>query len=181
MDLANFFRSHPPRCLGGFVVQNTELNDVVFDGHYSGAPGELNPIFALSCRCGSNQHYVHCWRWANPWFHNKVVTLSPIALECAACSLTAPLLDTDIHGYNSELNLGSSTVRAGGDQAVFECPACGKQPLQTFARFEYPDDLLEEDDPEFAGREQELFSWFTLIGQCPKCQQKMTVADFECA
>jgi hypothetical protein len=64
---------------------------------------------------------------------------------------------------------------------VFECPTCGRQPLQAFVRFEYPDDLFEGDFPEFAGREQELFTWFNLVGRCPKCSQVLPVADFECA
>ncbi len=138
-------------------------------------------MFALSCRCGSDRHYVHCYRWANPDFHNQVVILSPLDLECAACRAIAPLLDTDAHGYDAELGHGTATARGQGERVVFECPTCGRQPLQAFVRFEYPDDLFDGDYPEFAGREPELFTWFNLIGRCLQCLQVRPVADFECA
>ncbi len=112
-------------------------------------------MFALSCRCGSDRHYVHCYRWANPDFHNQVVILSPLDLECAACRAIAPLLDTDAHGYDAELGHGTATARGQGERVVFECPTCGREP--------------------------ELFTWFNLIGRCLQCLQVRPVADFECA
>jgi hypothetical protein len=48
-------------------------------------------------------------------------------------------------------------------------------------QFEYPDDLFDGDFPEFAGREQELFTWFSLFGDCPQCAERLSIADFECA
>lgn len=195
MDQAQYFRSHSPRCIAGFVARPTELPGVEFDRHVSmsqldfevppevtiDAPEHINPVFALSCRCGGNQHYVHCYLWANPDFHNQLVTLSPLELECADCRAKTPLLDTAVHGYDSELGHGSATVRAQGAPVVFECPSCGQQPLRAFVRFEYPDDLFDGDFPEFAGRQQELFTWFNLVGWCPQCSQLLAVADFECA
>src|SRR5262245_61860937 len=114
MDQASYFRSHPPRCITGFVARPTELPGVEFDGHVSisqlnfevppgvtiDAPEHVNPVFALSCRCGGDRHYVHCHRWANPDFRNQFVTLSPLDLECAGCRAITPLLDTDAHGYD---------------------------------------------------------------------------------
>lgn len=91
------------------------------------------------------------------------------------------LLDTDLHGYDAEWGDGSATVRAEGEPAVFECPTCGRMPLEAFVRFEYPDDLFDRDFPKFAGREQDRFSWFSLLGKCPQCSQLLPVADFECA
>ena len=87
----------------------------------------------------------------------------------------------DIHGYDAELGHGSATIRAQGEKIVFECPTCGRQPLDIFVRFEYPDDLFDGGFPEFSGREQELFTWFSLIGKCPRCTQVLDVTDFECA
>ncbi len=195
MDQASYFRSHPPRCIAGFTARPTELRGVEFDGHASmsqltfevppgvtiDAPEHINPVFALSCQCGGIRHYVHCHRWVNVEFNNAVVILSPLGLECAACRKTTELLDTDVHGYDAELGHGSATVRAQGERVVYECPTCGRQPLETFVRFEYPDDLFDGDFPEFAGREQELFTWFNLVGKCPECSQVLAVADFECA
>jgi hypothetical protein len=195
MDQARYFRSHPPRCIAGFVARPTELPGVDFDGHVSmsqlnfevppgvtiDAPEHINPVFALFCRCGGDRHFVHCHRWANPDFGNQVVTLSPLVLECAACRAITALLDTDTHGYDAELGHGTATVRGQGERVVFECPTCGRQPVQAFVRFEYPDDLFDGDFPEFAGREQELFTWFNLVGRCLQCSQVLPVADFECA
>ena len=126
MDPSSHFLSHPPRCIAGFTVRPAELPGLEIDGHVwtsqpnfevrqgvtIDAPEHTNPLFALSCRCGSNRLYVHCHRWANPAFHNEVVTLSPIDLECAACGTTTPLLDTDAHGYDAELGHGTATARA---------------------------------------------------------------------
>jgi hypothetical protein len=195
MDQASYFRSNPPRCLAGFVARPTELPGVEFDGHVSmsqlnfdvpagvtiDAPEHINPLFALSCQCGGYRHYVHAYRWVNPDFHNAVAFLSPLVLECAACRKMTDLLDTDVHGYDAELGHGSATVRAEGEPVVFECPSCGREALEAFVRLEYPDDLFDGDFPEFAGREQELFTWFNLVGKCPKCSQVLAVADFECA
>ena len=99
MDQAAYYRSHPPRCIAGFVARPTELPGTEFDGHVtmsqldldvpSGvrieAPEHINPVFALSCRCGGTRHYVHAYRWVNPDFNNATVYLSPLVLECAAC------------------------------------------------------------------------------------------------
>ena len=64
---------------------------------------------------------------------------------------------------------------------VYDCPRCDRQPLEVFARFEYSDDLFDRDLEEFRGREQDLFSWFSLVGKCPGCSRLLAVTDFECA
>jgi hypothetical protein len=195
MDPASYFRSHPPRCIAGFTARPTELPGVEFDGHGSmsqlkfdvppgvriEAPEHFNPIFALSCRCRGDRHYVHAYHWINPNYPGDVIILSPLVLECAACGRMTDLIDTDLHGYDAELGHGSATVRAEGERAVFECPTCGRQPLEAYVRFEYSDSLFDRDYLGFTGREQELFSWFSLLGKCPLCSRLLTVADFECA
>jgi len=85
--------------------------------------------------------------------------------------------------YN-EVNSGRLRATKRGrhtNPSVYECPECGRQPLDVFARFEYSYELFEDDFPEFAGREQDLFSWFSLLGKCRRCSQLLAVADFECA
>jgi hypothetical protein len=195
MEQPNYFRSHPPHCIAGFVARPTELPGFEFDGHVSmsqldldvppgvriEAPEHINPVFALSCRCGGTRHYVHSYRWVNPDFNNAVVYLSPLKLECPSCRNITDLLDTDVHGYDGELGHGSTTVRAEGEQIVFECPQCGRQPFECIVRFEYPDDLFDGDFPEFKGREHNLFTWFSLIGKCGQCSQLSPIAEFECA
>lgn len=195
MDQAEYFRNHPPRCIAGFKVQSTALSEARFDGHSSksqldfdvpgevtiDAPEHLNTVFSLSCNCGGSQHYIHGYRWTNPDFHDAIVFLSPLVLECSACGKMTDLLDTDVHGYDGELGHGTATARALGHRVVFECPDCGRRPIQIFVRFEYPDDLFDDDFPEFQGRQQDLFTWFSLLGRCATCSQLLPVADFECA
>jgi hypothetical protein len=106
MDQASYFQTHPPRCIAGFTAQAVELPGVEFDGHASKSkydvpagvtidgPEHINPVFALSCKCGGGRHYVHGYRWTNPDFHNAVVFLSPLVLECASCGQMTDLLDT---------------------------------------------------------------------------------------
>jgi hypothetical protein len=91
------------------------------------------------------------------------------------------LLDTDVHGYDSEQGHGSATVRGEGERVVFECPSCGHQPLEAFVRFEYTDDLFDGDFADFADREQDLFTWFSLVGRCLRCSELLPVVDFECS
>ena len=157
------------------------LESAAFRGVRRGATEHLNPVFALCCQCGGNRHYFHCYRWANPDSDGAVATLSPLVLECAACGKKTDLFDSDVHGYDVELGHRPCTVRAQGNPTVFECPSCGRQAFEAFVRFGYPEDLFDGDEPEFAGREQDLFDWFHLIGKCMKCAQAVEVADFECA
>src|SRR6516162_6566925 len=107
MNQASYYRSHPPRCIAEFIARPTALPGVEFDGHVSRSqlnfdapagmtiqgPEHVNPVFALSCPCGGGRHYIHGYRWINPDFHNAVVFLSPLVLECAACRKMTDLLD----------------------------------------------------------------------------------------
>lgn len=194
MNQTEYLRNNPPRCISGFIAKPIELPGTQFDGHASSsqvkqesskqprieARDYINPVFSLSCQCSNKRFFVHCYRWVNP-DNGNVVILSPLVLECDVCRNKTDLLDTDVHGYESELGYGSCTMRAQGNQVVFECPTCGRQPLEVFARFEFSQDLFDEGFPKAVGLEKELFSWFSLCGTCPKCAQLLEIADFECA
>jgi hypothetical protein len=62
-----------------------------------------------------------------------------------------------------------------------DCGRCGKLVAELYTRFEFPTDLFGGNFPEFAGREQDLFTWFTLVGSCVACGQWLGFADVECA
>ncbi|HET6881455.1 MAG TPA: hypothetical protein VFI31_14935 [Pirellulales bacterium] len=195
MDQKEYYRNHPPRCIAGFGVQSAELPEVQFDGHPSfsdikgkfpglqiEAPEHINTIFLLSCRCGSDKHHVIAHAWANPEQPDQFVFLSPIALRCVACRTVTELLDTAVHGHDAELGNGSATMRAQGKREEVECAGCDLHKiLQVFVRFEYPDDLLAEQVTEHKGRQQDLFTWFSLVARCAKCGSLLPVADYECA
>jgi hypothetical protein len=193
-DHLAFFRTHPPRCIAGFRAQPVEMPNVTFDGHASPpqldteAPGvriegceHTNPVFWLFCSCGCNSHFVLGHYWRNPDYRNELVFLSPLALRCSACGKITELFDTAIHGYDAESGGISACCRGEGERTEFACETCGPQQLQVFARFEYPDDLLGPDSEQYRGREQDLFSWFSLLGKCLRCGRLVEVTDFECA
>jgi hypothetical protein len=154
------------------------LPGVNFDGRRS----LINSVFALACSCVSGQRFIHGFSWINPDnFDTTSVFLSPMFLECTAYGKRTDLIDTDAHGYDAELGHILATARGRGDPSMYECPECGRQRSDVFARFEYPDELFEQDFPEFAGRKEDLFSWFSLLGKCRRCAQSLVAADFECA
>lgn len=194
MNQGEYFQSNPPRCLADFVVTPANLPDIKFAGNVGTAqpggapegsafddPDRLDTTFAVACRCGGRRHFIHCYKWANPHFGNIVVMLSPIDLECASCGVLTRLIDIDLDGYDPEIGAGSATARALGEHIAYECETCGKQAFEVFALFDYPDDLFDGDFAEFAGREQDLFSWFSLIALCGGCAKYLAVTDFECS
>jgi hypothetical protein len=167
-------RSTPPRCLEGFALRPSRLKGVVFDGH--GEP--LNKVYQLACACGHDRFRVlghHVMNQRTPVF------VSPLALECAACGKLTELIDTDVHGYDAELGHGSATIRGTGPRTPFACDTCGVRPMTAHARFEHSSETLEDSTGAFSGNEQNLFTWFSLVGQCDGCGRVLHVADFECA
>jgi hypothetical protein len=110
-----------------------------------------------------------------------LVFLSPLAARCEACGRITELIDTNRHGYDAEIGALVATMRGEGDRVEHECKECGRKPLRLWARFEYSRDLFDRGIREFHGREQELFSWFSLVGHCSGCSSLILVADYECA
>ena len=190
----NYLRNHPPRCIAGFKVRPVTMRGVVFDGHAS--PSQLNsdasgvkiegaehtnPVFWLVCTCGHDTHFILGHYWRNPDYHNVPVFVSPLALRCSDCGKVTEIIDTDIHGYDAEIGAIPTNYRGEGERAEFACDMCGPSEFQAFARFEYSSDLFERKSDKFRGREQDLFSWFSLVGKCAGCGRLLSVADFECA
>jgi len=189
-----YYLKHPPRCVSGFTLRPVTLSDVSWDGHAS--PSQLNttvegvqiegtehvnPVFWLHCTCGCDSHLVLGHYWRNPDYHDFLVFVSPLALTCCACGKVTELFDSDNHGYDAEIGAIASNHRGTGKRSEFACKRCGPQGFQLFARFEYPDDRLAQSGDEFRGREQDLFSWFSLVGKCSACGHFMRIADCECA
>lgn len=174
-EMAEYFRSHPPRCLAEFSVNPVEFRGATFEGL------AFRPVFQVMCACGSDTGMIKGFHWRNPDYNNVEVFLSPIEFTCSACRRTSLLIDTDQHGYDAELGHGSATCRARGTPGVFQCNRCKSASMEVFAQFEYPDDLFEDDFPQARGRERDLFSWFFLYSRCAECGSQFDVTDFECA
>ncbi len=165
----------PPRCLDGFQVEQTELENVLFDGHGS----ELNKIYKLACACGHDRFRVLGHHLEND--RGQPIFVSPLALECASCGKITELIDTDQHGYDAELGHGSATIRGEGDRLHYACPNCGVRPMTAYARFEHSSEELADSFIESFPETHNYFSWFSLVGTCDGCQSPLNVADFECA
>lgn len=177
MDELRYFREHPPSCIAGFAARSVERPQIGFDGHGR----ELNTFFNLSCRCGCDQHHVLGYYWHNPDYHNVLVFLSPLTLHCVQCNSNSELVDTNRHGYDAELGGIVATARGEGDSSAFNCDVCGPKPFAICVRFEYSEALFDEDYADFRGREQDLFSWFSIVGHCTGCSRLIPITEFECA
>jgi hypothetical protein len=193
-DNASYFADHPPRCVVGFKTRRVELPGVVFDGHASAPPPRadvtgvqiegrqhFNLVIQLLCTCGCGAHHALGHYWRNPDHDNVSVFVSPLALRCAECGKITELFDSDIHGYDAEIGAPPTNHRGEGERSEFACAKCGPTGLQAIARFEYSDDLFESGFEQFRGREQDVFSWFSLVGKCSGCGRLLDIADFECA
>jgi Zn finger protein HypA/HybF involved in hydrogenase expression len=196
----DYFNQHPAHCLSEFAVQPDSLADIEFDGHgFSGrCPDGLvenpNIVFRVKCRCGGAQHIIVAESAASEIsYYQSLVLADRYYLKCATCGKQPLLFNPALHGYNAELMQmeGVTDDDAGASNgtesnrpsttanAECGCTNCGSHNLEVFTRFEYPSDLFE--DAAFADREQEFFSWFTVVGKCPECSTLNTLVDFECA
>jgi hypothetical protein len=164
----------PPRCLAGFTLEPSPLKNYPFDGH--GEP--LNKVYRLRCPCGHDRFLTlghHLTNEGTPIF------VSPLALECAACRKVTELIDTDRHGYDAEVGVMTTTIRGTGPRTAFACDRCGVRPTTAHARFEHSGETLEDSTGEWTGNEPNLFTWFSLVGECTGCNRLLAIADFECA
>jgi hypothetical protein len=205
-DQANYFQDNPPRCIKEFKTEPVSLGGVEFDGHPSlevslnpvvnrkiHTPVNINTVFRLRCGCGHTKAYIlGRYRPIPKEYHQAFGPFffdAPLALRCEFCNTVTELFDARTHGYNGEMGL--SSIRSGntetgkdresGERTEFKCEKCGPVPIEAIVRFEYPDDLFDEGLCAFAGREQDLFTWFSVVGRCSRCGQLIEVTDFECA
>lgn len=159
------YRAHPPRCLDGLRATPIDV-DWKFDGH--GEP--VNTVFELACACGGSQFVAMCY--ADD--HEEVC--SPISLHCGACDAVYEIFDSGEHGYDGEA--GDLPGDEGDGPYDLETREVD-EPFEAVVRFEYPSDHL--GDAQWAGREQDLYSWFTLLARDPATKKLEHLYDVECA
>ncbi|MDH5766969.1 MAG: hypothetical protein OEZ38_13235 [Gammaproteobacteria bacterium] len=173
----DFFKSNPPGCLDEFDKVYVDDLDVEFDGHGE----DTNPIFKLVCKCGNETFNAYGYDWVNP-DTNETFYVSPLSAKCTKCSCRNQIFDIKINGYDAVLGHGYFSARGEGDSRGFECPSCNDATkFELFVRFEYTDDIFDEDFTEFTGREKELFTWFSLHGRCASCKTIVDISEDECA
>jgi hypothetical protein len=176
-EMMAYFNCHPPRCLNELGAVPVDLIGAVFDGHGE----DLNPVFHISCKCGNETGKVRGYFWTNPDFNNTTVFISPFEFICTECGAESVFFDSAEHGSDAEFADFCSTARALGNPGVFACPECKNEIFKLFVRFEYSEDLFDDNFPEFKNRQQDAFSWFTLLGQCSECSCQLTITELECA
>lgn len=105
----------------------------------------------------------------------------PISIQCGSCGKKSLIFDSRFHGYDGELGHNAGEPDQREDLKLYKCQKCNESLMEIVVRFEYPDDLFEDDFDDFRGREKDLFSWFTALDICKKCDEFQYIVDFECA
>jgi hypothetical protein len=182
MKNAPYYVDHPPRCLAGLNAKPVQLDDIVFDGHSAESP---NSVFRLVCQCGAKAHFFLGFLNPEPDPFGIPNAFGPFmesvfSLRCASCNHQAELLDSEHHGFDGEMG-NRSGHEVEGSRVELECPSCRTKQFEVFARFEYPASLMNDLSADWRGREQDLFSWFSLVVECQGCSRRGVVADEECA
>lgn len=168
-DQLAHYRSHPPSALRELRVTPIESIDWQFDGH--GEP--VNSIFELACPCGSKLFTPTCGLDIG---EDGNAVGPPIGVECAACDAAAVVFDPSEHGWNAIMcgeRYDAPVVTGDLEGEVVEAPH------EIVVRFEHGSEDL--GNPELAGREQDVFSWFTLLARDPQTQELEQLFEWECA
>jgi hypothetical protein len=173
----------PPRCLQQVLASPAPEPQVLLDT-LTESP---NRFFSLTCACGEARFTVSGELHRNVLIDQDLV-YGPVTAKCMICQRDSLLFDPRVHGYDVEIDHFPGTWQASREPRDFECPNCKAAVFALTARFEYPAALLEALDlgldpgyPRNAGREHDLFTWFTLVGHCSSCRTLATVASVECA
>lgn len=182
-NIVSALRDRPPRCISKLAPKPLNGIDFSFDGHGE----EANTLFCLQCPSGGNEFVVcgYVFGKGGSGANNNQELWSPINVRCRGGQTKFEVFDTSKHGWNAVL-CDMSTHPHGKETPLpneieARCKSCGNEIFSLIARFEYPNDLLAEPNPEIHGQEEEGFTWFTLVGICSSCKTKNTLADFECA
>lgn len=173
----------PPTMLRAFRAVPAEAPDILLDTLTEGP----NRFFSLACPCDSAQFSVTGEVERHLLIHQDVV-VGAVTVQCRACMREISLFDPARHGYDVELDHFPPPPRPSVAPRHFECPACHRTDFALVARFEYSAALvaalergLDSGYANHPGREQDLFTWFTLIGFCSGCAAVSTVSSVECA
>jgi hypothetical protein len=177
-NLVRLVQTKPPSCLSGF--RTTPVARAQKYAHLAG--------WALACSCGSTRGKLLGYPITdfNPTYNGPPMFVSPLAFLCSSCDKTTEIIDTQQHGYDSEISKpygkSSDTNRRGtGPRQVMQCSKCRRQEFSMTAVCTYSDFDLIEDEPGLEPRVQEYFDSFGCFGTCAECGQESCMAGFELA
>jgi hypothetical protein len=107
---------------------------------------------------------------------------APIAVVCASCGRAAEVFDDTRHGYNQQV-VPDPLLPSDEPRDSLRCGGCGSVGFEAYSRFEYSNagDFFMPDMAEFRGREQDLFTWFSMAAVCLSCGRQAVLAEHECA
>jgi hypothetical protein len=165
-----------PRCVADFVISpadvpQTELGS--FDGE--------NHFFALGCPC-SGRNFVVRSIFARHFYLEHAVAYGPIALRCVACARERICFAPSEHGFDAELDFSRPPDKYREELESFGCPRCHAEAFEVIARFEYPVSERPRQSTESLGpADEDLFTYFMLIGTCHSCKSPTVIADVQCA
>lgn len=171
-------RETPPACLEGFQVTPV-LKE----------PWNHWVTWAVSCTCGTDTGRLKGYplKDYNSEYDGPELFLSPLAFECTSCNKTTEIIDTKLHGYDSECDKlqGKPTLdansRGSGMPKIFACPHCGETGFQLQVQCAHPHFDLIEDSPELEPRTQDFFDAFGVRATCKVCGTESNPASYELA
>ncbi len=170
-------QNNPPSCLSGFRV--TPAHAVPWND-WAG--------WALACSCGVRNGNLlgHPLVDCDPEYDGPPRFVSPLAFLCSSCGKATEIIDTEQHGYNSEINKAAgesddSNHRGSGKRQSVPCPKCGGGEFTITAFCAHSHFDLIEDEPELEPRAQEYFDSFDCHGTCVSCGKESSLAHFELA
>jgi hypothetical protein len=165
-----------PRCVADFVVSPTDAPPTEL-GSFDGQ----NYFLSLSCRCSGRSFLVRSI--FAPHFYLKHATATgSITLHCVTCGRESICFDPSHHGLDAELDHFPSSSGHDGQLGEFACPRCAETSFEIITRFEYPATALLGRPSEPSGAaEEDLFTYFMLIGTCHSCGLISVAADVQCA
>ncbi|MEO7327696.1 MAG: hypothetical protein ABI193_03895 [Minicystis sp.] len=173
-DQLRFFLAHPPASLGGLVGAPDELPDYPFDGH---GGDSIDAVFRLECPCG-------CDEFRSQGHAGEDGTLPPITVTCEECGRATVLFDPRLHGFDGAVGNNAGLHPTSGEPVDLQAEDNDEveSPCALYVRFEYPTDLFGGGaPPAWKGREQELYSWITLVGLMDELGELGTLFEYECA
>jgi hypothetical protein len=165
-----------PRCVIDFVVSPTDQPRAEL-----GSLDGQNYFLSLSCPCSCRSFAVHSI-FAPHFYLKHAVAYGPIMLRCVTCARERICFDPAQHGLDAELDHSQNSNEYTGEFRDFACLGCEATSFQVTARFEYPPTArlgqpTESSDPA----DEDLFTYFMLIGTCHSCGRITPISDVQCA
>jgi hypothetical protein len=166
-QLVEKLRATAPSCLEGCRLCTGRLSK----------PFDNNPcsVWTIGCNCGGSTGRLlgYSLKDYNKDYVGPECFLSPLAFECNECNKVTEILDTNLHGYHSDVarrsgdDIGSAKLRGEGPRQSFTCTGCKGSLFSITVAFVFwhTDELAEE----FEECWEDQFSVFLCECRCVSC------------